>query len=587
MRYFDFSYLVLKIVAVRFSSITRWLSLLLVSSLVVYFCFLFFKSDSSNFTSSSEVEVLDELKKTQSDRLRISLLLRLQEIRSSQKNMSEVIRLSRDIRRLAGPLGDSLSIAKSLSPIRGEVDYQEQKLMMPFFPGAINAFLAQKDQYGAARLSSSYGAILLHSGKALAAQKHLLFALRTLEKLDSLRNCINVAINLGSSYQILGSNRMSFNYNEKAIQLATRFKDTTGLASGLMNRGTYYNDVTKEYTKAIQTFSEVDKIIPAHAGYLRAMNQYNLATAYLKAKKIELAEPIFSDLLILFTKEGATEGVAMVEKGLGDLYLLQGKPLEAKKHLVASVQLFDQMQLDIESLKSRILLRDVYSQIGNFQEAHSLSLVIEKLNDQIFSAEKAKTFGEMSEKYASEKKQLQIQKLESESIYQRLGILISLILAVVFFFLFRYQRRIVREKRLSYSVLMKQYRLEQTKGQTERLTADETQDLCDQLWQYYVQEKPYLDAKLKANTVAKHLHVRARDISALLKKKGYNGFNEFTNRFRVEEVKSRLADPRLAHLKIESIGVDSGFGSKQSFYSAFEEFTGLNPKYYREEILKA
>jgi transcriptional regulator GlxA family with amidase domain len=95
-----------------------------------------------------------------------------------------------------------------------------------------------------------------------------------------------------------------------------------------------------------------------------------------------------------------------------------------------------------------------------------------------------------------------------------------------------------------------------------------------------------LNAKLKANTIALKMHVRSREISSLLKSKGYNGFNEFTNRFRVEEVKSRLADPNMAHLKIEAIALDAGFGSKQSFYSAFEEYTGLNPSYYREEIFK-
>jgi transcriptional regulator GlxA family with amidase domain len=34
------------------------------------------------------------------------------------------------------------------------------------------------------------------------------------------------------------------------------------------------------------------------------------------------------------------------------------------------------------------------------------------------------------------------------------------------------------------------------------------------------------------------------------------------------------------------IATQSGFGSKQPFYNAFEEFTGLNPGFYRDEIAK-
>jgi AraC-like DNA-binding protein len=37
---------------------------------------------------------------------------------------------------------------------------------------------------------------------------------------------------------------------------------------------------------------------------------------------------------------------------------------------------------------------------------------------------------------------------------------------------------------------------------------------------------------------------------------------------------------------MEDIANNSGFGSRQSFYTAFEEFTGLNPGFYRAEILK-
>jgi AraC-like DNA-binding protein len=33
------------------------------------------------------------------------------------------------------------------------------------------------------------------------------------------------------------------------------------------------------------------------------------------------------------------------------------------------------------------------------------------------------------------------------------------------------------------------------------------------------------------------------------------------------------------------VAYDSGFGSKSSFYVAFEQFTGVNPSYYRSFML--
>ena len=110
--------------------------------------------------------------------------------------------------------------------------------------------------------------------------------------------------------------------------------------------------------------------------------------------------------------------------------------------------------------------------------------------------------------------------------------------------------------------------------------------LYNQLIAYYEKEKPYLNAKLKAAEIAKELQVSQRTITAILKANGYNGFNNLNNKYRVAEVKRQFEDPSCSVLKMEVIASKAGFGNKQSFYTAFEEFTGLNPGFYRDEILK-
>ena len=111
-------------------------------------------------------------------------------------------------------------------------------------------------------------------------------------------------------------------------------------------------------------------------------------------------------------------------------------------------------------------------------------------------------------------------------------------------------------------------------------------DLYTKLLEYYHKDKPYLNPKLKAVDVAKALLVPQRNITAILKANEFNGFNNFNNKYRVEEVKRQFEDPNCLVLKMEVIASQAGFGNKQSFYTAFEEFTGLNPGFYRAEILK-
>ncbi len=111
-------------------------------------------------------------------------------------------------------------------------------------------------------------------------------------------------------------------------------------------------------------------------------------------------------------------------------------------------------------------------------------------------------------------------------------------------------------------------------------------ELYAKLITYYQNEKPYLDSNLKAIDVAKALNISPRTITAILKANGFNGFNNFNNKYRVDEVIRQFEDPNNKSIKMEVISSKAGFGNRQTFYIAFEEFTGVNPGFYRSELLK-
>ena len=56
------------------------------------------------------------------------------------------------------------------------------------------------------------------------------------------------------------------------------------------------------------------------------------------------------------------------------------------------------------------------------------------------------------------------------------------------------------------------------------------------------------------------------------------------NRYRVEETKSRLADPQYASYTLLAIAFDRGFNSKSSFNSIFKKYTGSTPSYYMKNL---
>jgi AraC-like DNA-binding protein len=68
----------------------------------------------------------------------------------------------------------------------------------------------------------------------------------------------------------------------------------------------------------------------------------------------------------------------------------------------------------------------------------------------------------------------------------------------------------------------------------------------------------------------------SRVINSELKK----NFRNLVNEYRVEEVKTRLNDPRSIQLSLLGIAYECGFNSEASFYRIFKNVVGVSPKEY-------
>jgi len=99
------------------------------------------------------------------------------------------------------------------------------------------------------------------------------------------------------------------------------------------------------------------------------------------------------------------------------------------------------------------------------------------------------------------------------------------------------------------------------------------------------EEKPYLDPNMTVTKLAKRLGVSKEHISQTINQCFYMNFNQFLNKYRIEEAKERLKDPKESQYVVFKIALDVGFNSKSTFNTAFKKFTGMNPSQYREKYL--
>lgn len=110
------------------------------------------------------------------------------------------------------------------------------------------------------------------------------------------------------------------------------------------------------------------------------------------------------------------------------------------------------------------------------------------------------------------------------------------------------------------------------------VAASDAERLKSRLEDFIERDRPYLDPQLTLNDLARGLGVNPSALSFTINNGFGVNFNDFVNRFRVEEVKRRLADSGGETL-IE-IAFESGFNSKATFNRAFKKFTGASPTDY-------
>lgn len=113
------------------------------------------------------------------------------------------------------------------------------------------------------------------------------------------------------------------------------------------------------------------------------------------------------------------------------------------------------------------------------------------------------------------------------------------------------------------------------------MTKLEASQLLDKLNNYIENSKCYVNDKLTIIDLAEAIHVHPKRISyAINSIKGMH-FNGYINFFRVGYAKKLLKSTAIEQLSIEGIGMEAGFHSKTTFYSAFKSFEGVTPAKYK------
>jgi len=101
---------------------------------------------------------------------------------------------------------------------------------------------------------------------------------------------------------------------------------------------------------------------------------------------------------------------------------------------------------------------------------------------------------------------------------------------------------------------------------------------------FILDNKSYLNPYLSLNMLSNELDLSEGYISQVVNKSLDQNFTEYINSLRVEEARQMLLSNDYNNYTILSIGLESGFNSKSSFYTAFKKFTGKTPLEFKKSV---
>lgn len=121
-------------------------------------------------------------------------------------------------------------------------------------------------------------------------------------------------------------------------------------------------------------------------------------------------------------------------------------------------------------------------------------------------------------------------------------------------------------------------------GKQQRLTTEKAAEIKTSILEAMEVQALYLDPELSLEKLAKSVKSSPAAVSYVINLHFKKTFRSLVNEYRVECVKSRLADRKTDQYSILGVAYDCGFNSEASFYRIFKSIAGMSPTEYIRSI---
>lgn len=389
-------------------------------------------------------------------------------------------------------------------------------------------------------------------------------------------------------------------YRKKALDIYAKIKEPFGIGYTYNLMGMDYasagksDEAIKCYLKAIEILSGLKSM--QHLAFANS----NLAAEYIKLNKNGLAFPRLQKAIEC--------GEAIKDKlVLCDAYKVTAAYYRKVNNKDKALQYLKMAEAYAKEIKNPNFLKDIYNEYslcydakGDAKNALFYLRLKNEIADTIQKQNSKKSYIEMMVKYetmrtkeemAEAKENASLLREESERksfIFWSFAWGIAAI-ALIFILIYRKQlsgffsfyknisRKPFKDNRNNKSVSKA---MEKDSPESLQINKEIASPLKEGLRKLIEEDKKYLDCNLTLNETAKILNTNTAYLSRIINEQSGMNFNNYINKYRIEEAKKLLDTGKQDSMTFEGIGKSCGFLSRSAFNQAFKKFTGLTPTEY-------
>ena len=337
----------------------------------------------------------------------------------SQNKFDDALFYYMEAQKIYGSIGEAINSSIVLYSIGFLYDYMGENLKaLDYYKQSLHISDSLINEEDVATTLNTIGLLYYNWGDYEAALANYQQSLSKMEKMGNKTGMAQTYNNIGILYHDWGQKDLALDYYMKSLQLEEEAGNEAGLAGSYNNIGIIYADL-KEYDKALGYYEKslnIEEKYNNQTGIATCLN--NIGDLHFELGNRKLAIEKLQESLAIERKLENPESLTIDYNTLSGFYHKMGEQKKALAYNDSSYRLAVSINSPEIMMDNYLLYYQIYESLGSYKDALNFHQKYYALKDSLFNENTHRQISEMQLKYEANKKEHEIELLNSKNKLQ-------------------------------------------------------------------------------------------------------------------------------------------------------------------------